>query len=91
VLALTEFCGPVRFRDFDPKRPGGCIGKSVDMPLVQIAATAESQTANTMRMVRAFAPKDQSSSSLRARPREDALLQESLRAPRSHYVVGDRS
>jgi hypothetical protein len=27
------------------------------MPLVQIAATAESQTANTMRMVRAFAPK----------------------------------
>lgn len=57
VLALTEFCGPVRLRDFDPKRPGGCIGKSVDMPLVQIAATAESQTANTMRMVRAFAPK----------------------------------
>jgi hypothetical protein len=57
VLALTEFCGPVRLRDFDPKRPGGCVGKSVDMPLVQIAATAESQTANTMRMVRAFAPK----------------------------------
>jgi hypothetical protein len=27
------------------------------MPLVQIVATAESQTANTMRMVRAFAPK----------------------------------
>jgi hypothetical protein len=29
----------------------------VDLPLVQIAATAESQTANTMRMVRALAPK----------------------------------
>lgn len=57
VLALTEFCGPVRLKDFDSKRAGGCVGKSVDMPLVQIAATAESQTANTMRMVRAFASK----------------------------------
>jgi hypothetical protein len=57
VLALAEFCGPVRLRDFNPKIAGGCIGKPVDMPLVQIAATAESQTANTMRMVRAFAPK----------------------------------
>lgn len=57
VLALTEFCGPVRLHDFDSRRPGGCRGKSVDMPLVQIAATAESQTANTMRMVRAFASK----------------------------------
>lgn len=57
VLALAEFCGPVRLYDFDSKRPGGCVGRSVDMPLVQIAATAESQTANTMRMVRAFAPK----------------------------------
>lgn len=55
ALALTEFCGPVRLKDFDPKWPGGCVGKPVDMPLVQIAATAESQTANTMRMVRAFA------------------------------------
>ncbi len=57
VLALTEFCGPVRLHDFDAKRPGGCRGRPVDMPLVQIAATAESQTANTMRMVRAFASK----------------------------------
>lgn len=57
ALSLTEFCGPVRLKDFDPKWPGGCVGKPVDMPLVQIAATAESQTANTMRMVRAFAPK----------------------------------
>lgn len=55
--ALAEFCGPVRLRDFDPKVPGGCVGRPMDMPLVQIAATAESQTANTMRMVRAFAPK----------------------------------
>jgi len=57
AVALAEFCGPVRLKDFDAKWPGGCVGKPVDMPLVQIAATAESQTANTMRMIRAFAPK----------------------------------
>jgi hypothetical protein len=57
VLALIEFCAPVRLHDFDPMLDGGCKGKPVDMPLVQIAATAESQTANTMRMVRAFAAK----------------------------------
>jgi hypothetical protein len=57
VLALLEFLGPVRLDRFDDRLPGGCKGKPVDMPLVQIAATAESQTANTMRMVRAFAPK----------------------------------
>jgi hypothetical protein len=57
LMALAELCFPVRVLDFDPKAPGGLIGKPVDMPLVQIAATAESQTANTMRMVRAFAPK----------------------------------
>lgn len=57
VLALIEFCGPVRLGRKDSRVPGGCVGKPVDMPLVQIAATAESQTANTMRMVRAFAPK----------------------------------
>lgn len=57
VLALIEFCAPVRLVDFDPRARGGCVGRPVDMPLVQIAATAESQTANTMRMVRALAPK----------------------------------
>lgn len=57
VLALMEFLGPVRLKDFNPLAPGGCVGKPVDMPLVQIAATAESQTANTMRMVRAMAAK----------------------------------
>lgn len=57
VLALIELCAPVRLERFDDRVDGGCIGKPVDMPLVQIAATAESQTANTMRMVRAFAPK----------------------------------
>lgn len=57
VLALAEFCGPVRLERFDDRVPGGCRAKPVDMPLVQIAATSEAQTANTMRMVRAFAPK----------------------------------
>lgn len=57
LLALAEFTAPVRLKDFDPQAPGGCVGKPVQMPLVQIAATAESQTENTMRMVRAFAPK----------------------------------
>jgi len=57
LMALAELCAPVRVDYFDPGAPGGLVGKPVDMPLVQIAATAESQTANTMRMVRAFAPK----------------------------------
>jgi hypothetical protein len=57
VQALAEFCGPVRLKDFDPRVPGGCVGRPVDMPWVQVVATAEDQTANTMRMVRAFAPK----------------------------------
>lgn len=58
VLSLIELCAPVRLLDFDAKTPGGVCGRAVAMPLVQIAATSESQTANTMRMVRAFAPKD---------------------------------
>lgn len=57
VLALIEFCGPCRLERFDDRLEGGCKAKAADMPLVQIAATAESQTANTMRMIRAFAPK----------------------------------
>jgi hypothetical protein len=57
VLALAEFCGPVRLKDRDDRVLGKCAGKPVEMPLVQISATAESQTANTMRMIRALAPK----------------------------------
>jgi hypothetical protein len=57
VLALIEFCAPVRLARFDDRELGGVRGRAVDMPLVQIAATAESQTVNTMRYVRAFAPK----------------------------------
>ena len=57
LIALAELCAPVRVDDFDPKAPGGVRGRPVDMPWVQIAATSEAQTANTMRMVRALAPK----------------------------------
>jgi hypothetical protein len=57
LVALGELTAPVRLDDFDPKLPGGVRGRRVSMPLVQIAATAESQTENTMRMVRALAPK----------------------------------
>ena len=54
VFALIEFCAPVRVADIDGQT---VKGHPVALPLVQIAATSEQQTANTMRMVRAFAPK----------------------------------
>lgn len=57
VLAIEELIGPVRLDYFDSEVLGGCVGKPVSMPLVQIAATAESQTANTMRMVSAMLAK----------------------------------
>ena len=57
VLCHVEFNAPVRLKDFDPSVPGGCVGKPVGLPWIQVAATSESQTANTMRMVRALAPK----------------------------------
>lgn len=57
VLALAEFLGPVRLDHFDDRVPGGAVGKPVELPLVQIAAVSEAQTRNTMRMVRAYAPK----------------------------------
>lgn len=57
LMALLELCAPVRLDYWDPDARGGVVGKPVSMPWVQIAATAETQTENTMRMVRAFAPK----------------------------------
>lgn len=58
VQAIEELIGPVLL-DLDrfDGTPDSCFGRPVDLPLVQIAATAESQTANTMRMVRAMLPK----------------------------------
>lgn len=40
VLSLMELCAPVRLLDFDSRAPGGCVGKPVAMPWVQIAATS---------------------------------------------------
>jgi hypothetical protein len=60
ALSLIEFCADVRldhFVDPCPEYPGGCVGRRVSMPLIQIAAVSEEQTKHTMRMVRAFAPK----------------------------------
>lgn len=53
-MSVCEFLGPVRFSHWDDSVPGGAVGKAVAMPLVQIAATAEHQTANTNRYVREF-------------------------------------
>lgn len=57
AYALIEFLAPVRLERFDDRELGGVRGRPVSMPLVEIAATAESQTSNTMRFVRAFCPK----------------------------------
>lgn len=57
VMAIEELVGPVRLDHFDPRAMGGAVGKPQPMALVQIAATAASQTANTMRMVRAMTVK----------------------------------
>jgi hypothetical protein len=53
MLAVAELLGPVRFDRFDPNVLGGVRGKPVTMPWVQIVATSEAQTENTMRVVRA--------------------------------------
>lgn len=57
TVCLIDFCGPARVARKDDRVPGGVVARPVDMPWIQITATAESQTKNTMRMVRAFAPK----------------------------------
>lgn len=60
AVALAELCGPVRVDKINKDHPKPwmrVIGKPMSMPLVQIAATSEAQTLNTMRMVRAFAGK----------------------------------
>jgi hypothetical protein len=57
VMSLIELLAPVRLKDFDNRVLGGCVGRPVGMPLVQIAATSHDQAnVNTMRMVRALLP-----------------------------------
>ena len=58
VSSLIELLAPVRLKTFDDRVMGGCIGRPVSMPLVQIAATSHDQAnVNTMRMVQALLPK----------------------------------
>ena len=57
ILSLIEFCGPCRLDRFDDRFPGGTRAMPEPMPLVQIAGTSWENTKNTMRMVRAMAPK----------------------------------
>jgi hypothetical protein len=58
VMALIELLAPVRLDHFDNRMIGGCIGRPVSMPLVQIAATSQDQAnINTMRMIQAMLPK----------------------------------
>lgn len=57
ALCLFELLGPCRFDGFDRHEPFGVKAKPMSMPLVQIVATSESQTQNTIRMVRAFCQK----------------------------------
>ena len=57
ALCLFELLGPCRFDGFDRHEPFGVRAKPMSMQLVQIVATSESQTANTIRMVRAFCQK----------------------------------
>lgn len=60
VLALAELVGPVRFAGFDSVDDSAgftfLVGRPVAMPWVQIAATSESQTVNTMSLVTAMVP-----------------------------------
>ena len=57
ALCLFELLGPCRFDGFDIHEPFGVRAKPMSMPLVQIVATSENQTQNTIRMVRAFCQK----------------------------------
>lgn len=54
VMAILELLAPVRFSHFDPELPGGCVGKPVSIPWVQIAAASHDQTKNTMGYIRSL-------------------------------------
>lgn len=59
VLSMIELLAPVRLDHFDDRVVGGCVGRKVAMPLVQIGATSHDQAnINTMTMVRALLPKN---------------------------------
>lgn len=57
ALSMFELLGPCRFDRWDDASPFGVEGKTMPMAWIQVVATSEQQTKNTMRMVRAFAAK----------------------------------
>lgn len=57
ALSMFEMLGPCRFDRWDDTSPFGVEGKTMPMAWIQVVATSEQQTKNTMRMVRAFAAK----------------------------------
>ena len=57
ALSMFEMLGPCRFDRWDVSSPLGVEGKTMAMAWIQVVATSEQQTKNTMRMVRAFAAK----------------------------------
>ena len=57
ALSMFEMLGPCRFDRWDDSSPLGVEGKTMPMAWIQVVATSEQQTKNTMRMVRAFAAK----------------------------------
>lgn len=57
ATSLFELLGPCRFGGWDESAPFGVRAVEQPMPLIQVVATSERQTANTMRMVRAFSNK----------------------------------
>ena len=57
ALSMFEMLGPCRFDRWDDSSPLGVEGKTMAMAWIQVVATSEQQTKNTMRMVRAFAAK----------------------------------
>lgn len=57
ALSMFEMLGPCRFDRWDDTSPFGVEGKTMPMAWLQVVATSEQQTKNTMRMVRAFAAK----------------------------------
>lgn len=54
VMAVIELLAPVRFSHFDTGVRGGCIGKPVALPWVQIAAATAEQTKNVMMYIRSL-------------------------------------
>lgn len=57
ALALFELLGECRFSHFDKNVAGGVVGKPDPLPLVQLAATSETQTGVTMRTIIGMANK----------------------------------